>query len=79
MNCLVVFFETIREERMQIFYHIVATCLYVSKRVRVDIDLTVSFSCTRVLCSTEKDWAKLRRLLQYLLGTIDMPRIIGTN
>ena len=45
----------------------------------MDIDLAVSFFCTRVSRSTEKDWLKLRRLLQYLLSTIDMPRIIGAH
>ena len=56
-----------------------AKLLYVSKRVRVDIDLAVSFLCTRVSKITEEDWSKLRRLLNYLSGTIDMPRIIGAN
>ena len=64
---------------MEIFHYIVAKLLYVSKRARVDIDLTVSFLCTRVSKSTDEDWVKLRRLLQYLFGTIDMERIIGAN
>ena len=58
--------ETTSEGKMDIFHHIVAKLLYVSKRARVDVDLTVSFLCTRVSCSTEEDWIKLRRLLQYL-------------
>ena len=45
----------------------------------MDIDLAVSFFCTRVSRSTEEDWLKLRRLLQYLLSTIYMPRIIGAH
>ena len=67
------------EERMEIFHHIVAKLLYVSKRARVDIDLTVSFLCTRVSKSTEEDWVKLKRLLHYLYGTLDMEMIIGAN
>ena len=43
------------EIRMEIFHHIVAKLLYVSKRARVDIDLAVSFLCTRVSRSTEED------------------------
>jgi len=66
-------------DRQETFYHIVAKLLYVSKRARVDIDLTVSFMCTRVSKSTEEDWDKLRRLLNYLYGTMDMPRVIGAN
>ena len=43
------------KEKMEIFHHIVAKLLYVSKRARVDIDLMVSFLCTRVSKSTEED------------------------
>ena len=71
--------ETTSEVRMDMFHHIVEQLLYISKRVRVDIDLAVSFICTRVSRSTEEDWIKLRRLLQYILGTIDMPRVVGAN
>ena len=66
-------------ERQEICQHIVAKLLYISKRARVDIDLVVSFMCTRVSMRTEEDWDKLRRLLNYLSGTIDMPRVIGAN
>ena len=64
---------------MDVLHHIVAKLLYVCKRARVDIDLGVSFMCTRVSCSTLEDWEKLRRLLNYLYDTIDMPRIIGAK
>ena len=66
-------------EKMDLFHHIVAKLLFVSKRARVDIDLTISFLCTRVSCSTNEDWEKLRRLLHYINGTLDMPRIIGAK
>ena len=56
-----------------------ANLLYVSKQARVDIDLAVSFLCTRVSRNTDEDWGKLRRLLHYLWDTIDMPMIIGAN
>ena len=71
--------KALSEAKMDIFHHIVAKLLYVSKRARVDIDLTISFLCTRVSRSTDEDWLKLRRLLEYLFGTIDMARIIGAN
>jgi len=67
------------EKRSEYFHHIVAKLLYVAKRARLDIDLTVSFLCTRVTRSTEEDWDKLRRLLLYLKGTILMPRILGAE
>ena len=53
--------------------------LYVSKRARVNIDLTIAFLCTRVSKSTDEDWNKLRRLLKYLNVTIYMPRILVAN
>ena len=61
------------------FQYIVYKLLYVSKRARLDIDLAISFLCTRVTCSTDEDWEKLRRLLHYLYGTIDLERIIGVG
>ena len=39
----------------------------------------IDFLCTRVSKSTEEDWVKLRRLLHYLYGTLDMNRIIGAK
>ena len=45
----------LNEERRDMLHHIVAKLLYVSKRARLDIDLAVSFLCTRVLKSTEED------------------------
>ena len=64
---------------MKKFHHIVATLRYVSKRARVDIDLVVSYLCTRVSCSDDDDWEKLRRLLHCLYTTIHIPRIIGAR
>ena len=67
------------EERADLFHHIAAKLLFVSKRARLDIDLAVSFLCTRVGCSTEQDWEKLGRVLQYIRGTIDLERIVGSK
>jgi hypothetical protein len=53
------------------FHSVVAKLLYVSKRGRLDIQLPIAFLCTRVSCSTEKDWLKLKRVLEYLRGTLD--------
>ena len=67
------------KERLEIFHHIVETLSYMSKMVRVNIYLAVSFLCTRVSRDTEEDWDKMMRLFNYLSGTIYMPRIICTN
>jgi hypothetical protein len=61
------------------FHSIVAKLLYVSKRGRLDIQLAVAFLCTRVSNSTEKDWAKLRRVLEYLNGTLDEFLTLGAD
>ena len=65
------------ERRQRIFHHIVQKMLHVCKRTRLDLQVTVGFLCTRVRCPTEQDWAKLRRMLQYVFGTLDMPRVIS--
>ena len=53
------------------FHTAVAKILYLSKRTRVDVLLTTSFLCSRVLKPTEEDWKKLVKLHQYLKGTCD--------
>ena len=50
-----------------------------AKRARLDIELVISFLCTRVDKSTKEDWKKLARLLLYLKKTIELPRIIGAS
>ena len=71
--------EDLDADKSERFHHIVSKLLFVSKRARLDIELAISFLCTRVSKSTMQDWEKLRRLLSYLQCTIDMPRIIGAN
>ena len=61
------------------FHHIIGKLLYVSKRARIDVDLTTAILCTRVSKSNVQDWCKLKRLLAYLKGTIGIPRIIGAS
>jgi hypothetical protein len=67
------------QEKSDRFHSIVAKLLYVCLRSRLDTSLAVAFLTTRVSKSTEQDWLKLKRLLRYLNGTIDMPRIIGAH
>ena len=71
--------EQLTESAAEVFHHIVAKLLYVAKRARPDIDLAVSFLCTRVASPTKGDKKKLKRLLEYVSGTLDMIRIIGWN
>ena len=43
------------KEKHENFHSIVAKLLFVSKRARLDIGLTIAFLCTRVSRSTEQD------------------------
>jgi hypothetical protein len=60
------------EEDRKTFHSLVAKCLYLSKRTRPDIMLTVSFLVTRVSNATVQDLDKLSRLLKYINGTKNM-------
>ena len=42
-------------EKNEGFHHIVAKLLFVTKRARIDVDLTVSFLCTRISRSGVND------------------------
>jgi hypothetical protein len=63
----------------EIFHSVVAKLLYVSKRSRLDIQLPIAFLCTRVSCSTTQDWMKLKRVLEYLRGTLDEFLTLGAD
>ena len=52
--------EILNESKAEKFHHTMAKLLYVSKRVRIDIDLAVSYLCTRVASPTEGDEDKLK-------------------
>jgi hypothetical protein len=69
----------LEKKKGELFHSIVAKLLYVSKRARTDLQLAVAFLCTRVSCSTEQDWDKLVRLLQYLNSTLDLALILGAD
>jgi len=56
-------------EKARLFHSTVAKLLFVAKRARPDILLTVSFLTTRVKCPDQDDWKKLIRLLGYLKET----------
>ena len=59
-------------ERADIFHTIVAKGLFVAKRARPDIMVTIVFLCTRVCEPMEEDWSKLVQLLRYLNRTADL-------
>ena len=61
------------------FRRIVCQVLYVGLRGRADILTTLSYLSTRITCPSEDDYGKLRRLLEYLSGTIDMGLTLGAD
>ena len=61
------------------FCSVVCKLLYVALRGRPDILLAVVFLASRVSKATIQDQAKLKRLLEYLYGTYDLPLILGAD
>jgi hypothetical protein len=60
------------EEQAVAFHRTTAQLLFLSGRARRDIQTAVAFLTTRVKGPDEDDWGKLKRVLRYLNGTIDM-------
>ena len=63
----------------EVFHSVVAKLLYVSIRGRADLLLAIAFLCTRVSKSTQQDKAKLKRVLQYIRGSLNEEYIIGAD
>ena len=61
------------------FRSVVCKLLYVALRGRPDILTTVCFLATRVSRPVEQDERKLRRLLEYINGTIDLALVLGAT
>jgi hypothetical protein len=60
------------KEKAKMFHSTVAKLLFLAKRGRPDVLLTVSFLTTRVKAPDEDNWKKLVRVLSYLKGTLDL-------
>ena len=61
------------------FQSIVAKLLYVAIRARLDMLLPVAFLCTRVTKSTKQDQMKLKHVLEYVKGSIDLVYTMGAE
>ncbi len=64
------------EEQARAFHHASAQLLFLSARARRDIQPVTAFLTTRVRCPDEDDWGKVKRMLGYLKGTLNMPLIL---
>ncbi len=67
------------EKRAENFHSVNALLLFISRRCRLDIQTAVGFLCTRVAEPDEDDWLKLKRVLQYLRGTLDFVLTLGCD
>jgi hypothetical protein len=67
------------KQEQEVFHSVVAKLLYVSIRARMDLLLATSFLATRVSKSTQQDLDKLKRLLEYILGSLDDNLIVGAD
>ena len=67
------------EAKADNFHSVTASLLFISRRCRLDIQTAIGFLTTRVSCPTEDDWVKLRRVLQYLRGTMDLKLTLGAD
>jgi hypothetical protein len=53
--------------------------LFVAKRAHPDTQVPIAFLTSRVMKADEDDWKKLKRLLEYLQGTLDMPLTLSID
>ena len=63
----------------EVFHSVVAKLLYITIRGRMDILLPIIFLCSRVAKATTEDQAKLKRVLEYLNGTLDLSYTLGAD
>ena len=70
---------TLDQERKEVFHSIVARLLWVMKRARPDLEITIVFLCTRVTKSDKDYWKELKRVLTFINCRIDNREIIGVD
>lgn len=71
--------EKLPEDMAADFHTIVPKTLYVTKRARPDMCLSVAFLTTRVRAPDKDDWEKLRHLIEYLRRDNTHPLVLGGN
>ena len=58
------------------FHSITTHLLLTSKRSHLGLETAVLFLCTRIKYPVEEDWIKIRRVINFMKGTKDDPRIM---
>ena len=59
------------------FHSLTACLLFAAKRARPDIQVAVTYLCTRVQEPSKDDYRKLSRVIKYLRATVHHPLVIG--
>jgi hypothetical protein len=67
------------QARAKAFHNITAKGIYVTKRARPDISLSIAFLTTRVKEPDIDNWRKLCHLVEYLHSTREVPLILTAN
>ncbi len=67
------------QARAKAFHNITAKGIYVAKKARMDISLSIAFLTTRVKGPDIDDWCKICHLVEYLRSTRGLPLILAAN
>jgi hypothetical protein len=67
------------EEQAASFHRTTAKLVFVQGRARRDVQMPTAFLTTRVKSPDEDDWGKLKRVLEYLKGTMHMPLVLSAE
>jgi len=71
--------QKLDKDRAQLFHHLVAKLLYLSRRSRQDIQTAVVFLCMRVQSPDVDNYKKLARVMKYICDTRDMTLTIEAD
>jgi hypothetical protein len=67
------------QARAKAFHNITAKGIYVNKKARPDISLSIAFLTTRVKGPDIDDWRKLCHLVEYLCSTRGLPLTLAAD
>jgi hypothetical protein len=67
------------QARVKAFHNITAKGIYVDKKARPDISLSIAFLTTKVKGPDIDDWRKLCHLVEYLRSRRGLPLILATD
>ena len=71
--------EKLAPKKKEVFHHLVAKTLCVTKRARPDTCTAVAFLTTRVRAPDKDDWTKMVHMMKYIRGTRSLPLILSAN